>query len=171
MSVELLPDMPEPDFTDLGLEKLVAEVPDEDVDKAVERIAEQQRKTEPVERPAATGDHRRRRCRRPRRRRRDPRQPRRGPADRAGRRGLLPGFADQLVGANAGEARMFGSLSPRNTAMPDLAGKDGGVRGRRQGGARSACRPTIDDELAKAVGLENLAELRQEIRAADAARL
>ena len=29
----------------------------------------------------------------------------------------------------------------------------------------------IDDALAKAVGLENLAELRQEMRAADAARL
>src|SRR5258707_432944 len=44
MSLEVLPEMPEPDFTDLGLERLVAEVPDEDVDRAVERIAEQQRK-------------------------------------------------------------------------------------------------------------------------------
>ena len=30
--------------------------PDEDVDKALERIAEQQRKSEPVERPAESGD-------------------------------------------------------------------------------------------------------------------
>src|ERR1700693_4731194 len=49
MSVELLPEMPEPDFTALGLEKLVADVPDEDVERAVERIAEAQRKSEPVE--------------------------------------------------------------------------------------------------------------------------
>ena len=31
-------------------------MPDEDVDKALERLAESQRKSEPVERPAETGD-------------------------------------------------------------------------------------------------------------------
>src|SRR5205814_1284826 len=56
ISLEVLPDMPEPDFGGLGLEKLVPELPDEDIDKALERLAEQQRKTEPVERPAETGD-------------------------------------------------------------------------------------------------------------------
>src|ERR1700676_2249284 len=35
MSVEVLPDLPEPDFSALGLERLVAEVPEEEVDKAV----------------------------------------------------------------------------------------------------------------------------------------
>src|SRR5438552_4290243 len=56
MSVEVLPDMPEPDFADLGIERLVAEVPDEDVDRALDRLAEAQRKSEPVERPAENGD-------------------------------------------------------------------------------------------------------------------
>src|SRR6202030_1093594 len=56
ISLEVLPEMPEPDFASLGLEKLVAEAPEEDVDRAVERIAEAQRKSEPVERPAETGD-------------------------------------------------------------------------------------------------------------------
>src|SRR6266851_4613312 len=56
MSLEILPDMPDPNFAEIGLERLVAEVPDEDIDRAVERIAEQQRKAEPVERPAANGD-------------------------------------------------------------------------------------------------------------------
>src|SRR5215471_13463428 len=56
MSVEVMPDMPEPDFAALGLERLVVEVPDADIDKAVERIAEQHRKSEPVERAAETGD-------------------------------------------------------------------------------------------------------------------
>jgi len=37
ISLELLPEMPEPDFASLGLEKLVAEAPEEDVDRAVER--------------------------------------------------------------------------------------------------------------------------------------
>ena len=48
--------MPAPDFAALGLEKLVAQVPDEDIEKALERLAESQRKSEPVERPAETGD-------------------------------------------------------------------------------------------------------------------
>ncbi len=56
MSVELLPDIPEPSFADLGIERLVVEVQDEDIDRAVERIAEQQRKSEAVERPAESGD-------------------------------------------------------------------------------------------------------------------
>src|SRR5215472_13854615 len=34
MSVELLPDMPQPDFGALGLERLAIEIPDDDVDKA-----------------------------------------------------------------------------------------------------------------------------------------
>src|SRR5438046_3860525 len=56
MSIELLPDMPEPDFTGLGIERLVAEVPEEDLDRAIERLAEPQRKTEPADRTAQTGD-------------------------------------------------------------------------------------------------------------------
>src|SRR5580704_14268607 len=49
MSVELLPEMPEPDFAGLGLEKLAVAVPEEEIDRALERMAEAQRKSEPVE--------------------------------------------------------------------------------------------------------------------------
>src|SRR6516165_336011 len=56
MSLEVLPEIPEPRFTDLNIERLVVEVPDEDIDRALERIAEQQRKSEMVERPAEAGD-------------------------------------------------------------------------------------------------------------------
>src|SRR5947209_1008450 len=56
MSLEILPEMPAPDFSGLGLEKLVADIPDEDIDKALERLAEANRKMEAVERPAESGD-------------------------------------------------------------------------------------------------------------------
>src|SRR5580704_930706 len=46
MSLEVLPDIPEPSFGDLDIERLVIELPDEDVDRAIGRMAEQQRKTE-----------------------------------------------------------------------------------------------------------------------------
>src|SRR6516165_47851 len=48
MSVELLPDIPEPSFADLGIQRLVVEIPDEEIDRAIERIAEQQRQSETV---------------------------------------------------------------------------------------------------------------------------
>src|ERR1700722_18872137 len=44
MSVELLPDMPQPDCAGWGREGLVVDTPAEDVDKALERMAEQFRK-------------------------------------------------------------------------------------------------------------------------------
>jgi FKBP-type peptidyl-prolyl cis-trans isomerase (trigger factor) len=58
MAVELLPEIPEPSFaaTSLTHSKRVVQVPDQDVDRAIERIAEQQRKSEVVERPAELGD-------------------------------------------------------------------------------------------------------------------
>ncbi len=163
ISLEVLPDMPEPDFAALGLEKLVAEVPDDDVDKAVERVAEAQRKTEPVERPAEIPDlvvaDVVGRC---------------GEDEIAGSRGedrqielgaegLLPGFAEQLVGAVVGEKRDVRVTFPADYGNPELAGKEG-VFEVTVKEVRHRLPAAIDDELAKAVGLETLAELRQEVR-------
>jgi trigger factor len=163
ISLEVLPEMPEPDFAALGLEKLVAEVPDEDVDKAVERVAEAQRKTEPVERPAEIPDL--------------------VVADVVGRvgeseipgsrgedrqielgaEGLLPGFADQLVGAIVGDKRDVRVTFPADYGNPEMAGKEG-VFEVTVKEVRHRLPASLDDELAKAVGLETLAELRQEVR-------
>ena len=164
MSLEVLPDMPEPDFGALGLEKLVAEVPDEDIDKALERLAEQQRKTEPVERPAETGDivvadivgHVG-----------EEEIPGSRGEDRQielGAEGLLPGFTEQLIGAAAGDKR-DGHESPSRAdyGNPDMAGKEG-VFEVAVKEVRHRLPAAIDDTLAEAVGLENLDELRQEIR-------
>src|SRR6266851_1499619 len=163
MSVELLPDMPETDFSDLGIERLVAEVPDEDVDRALERLAEAQRKSEPVERPAENGDI--------------------VVADVVGRvgdqeiagsrgegreielgaAGYLPGFTDQLVGASGGDQRIVRVTFPAESSNTELAGKEG-VFEVAVKEVRHRLPAAIDDELAQATGLENLVELRQEIR-------
>src|SRR3954447_167165 len=163
MSVELLPDMPEPDFADLGIERLVADVPEEDIDRAVERVAESQRKTEPVERPAENGDI--------------------VVVDFVGRTGdvefpggkgenvsielgagrFIPGFEDQIIGAKSGEDRTVTVTFPADYGAPDLAGKDA-VFEVKVKEVRQRLPAAIDDSLAEAVGLENLAELRQEIR-------
>jgi trigger factor len=163
ISVELMPEMPEPDFTSLGLERLVADVPEEEVDQAVGRIAEAQRKSEPVERPAETGDILVADV-----------VGRIGAEEIAGSRGegrqielgaegLLPGFTDQLAGIGAGETREVRVTFPADYGNPDMAGKEG-VFEVAVKEVRHRLPASLDDELAKAVGLDTLAELRQEIR-------
>src|SRR3954466_4796081 len=162
LSLEVLPDMPAPDFGALGLEKLVAQIPDEDVDKALERLAESQRKSEPVERPAETGDivvadivgHIGA----------DeiPGSRGEGREIELGAEGLLPGFTDQLTGALAGEQRDITVTFPPESG-PEMAGKEGVFQVSVKE-VRRRMPAAIDDTLAEAVGLESLDELRQEIR-------
>ena len=163
MAIELLPEIPEPSFANLDIERLVVEVPEEEVDRAIERIAEQQRKSEVVERPAENGDILLVDV-----------EGRIGEQEIPGARGKdrqivlgtgssIPGFEDQLVGATAGEHRKVRVTFPEDYAVADLAGKDADfdvdVKEVRQ-----RLSIAIDDELGQAVGLEDLAELRQELR-------
>jgi trigger factor len=163
MSLEVLPEIPEPRFADLRIERLVVEVPDEDVDRAIERMAEQQRKSEAVERPAENGDivvidvdGRV-----------DGKEiPGAGGKDREialGSGYFIPGFEEQLLGANAGEHRTVRVAFPDDYGVPDLAGKEA-VFEVDVKEVRHRLPVVIDDELGKAVGLESLAELRDEVR-------
>ena len=163
MAVEVLPEIPEPSFADLGIERLVVEVPDEEVDQAIERIAEQQRKSEAVERPAETGDillvDTEGRIG-------DQEIPGAGGKDRQivlGAGSSIPGFEDQLVGAAAGDHRKVRVTFPADYAVADLAGKEADFDVDVKE-VRRRLPIAIDDELGQAVGLENLAELRQELR-------
>jgi trigger factor len=163
MSLEVLPDIPEPKFADVDIERLVVEVPDEDVDRAIERMAEQQRKTEVAERPAESGDiivvdiegHSG-----------DREIPGAGGKDRQillGSGGFIPGFEEQLIGAAAGEHRTIRVTFPEDYGVPDFAGKEA-VFEVEVKEVRQRLPVVIDDELGKAVGLESLAELREEVR-------
>jgi len=163
MAIELLPEIPEPSFADLGIERLVVEVPEEEVDRAIERLAEQQRKSEVIEGPAENGDilvfdvvgkvG-------------DREVPGTSGTDRQlvlGAGTSLPGFEDQLLGAVAPEHREVNITFPADYAAEDLAGKEA-VFQIDVKEVRRRLPITIDDELGKAVGLESLAELRQELR-------
>ena len=163
MAIELLPEIPEPSFAELDIERLVVEVPEEEVDGAIERIAEQQRKSEVVERPAENGDilivDLEGRIG-------EQEIPGAGGKDRQivlGAGSSIPGFEDQLVGASAGEQRRVRVTFPADYAVADLAGKDADFEvDVKEVRRRSPI--AIDDELGQAVGLETLAELRQELR-------
>src|SRR4029077_7289644 len=75
----------------------------------------------------------------------------------------MPGFEDQLVGVSAGEHRKVNLTSPEDYAVADLAAKDAEFEVEVKE-VRARLPIAINDELGKAVGLENLAELRQELR-------
>ncbi len=163
MLVEVLPEIPEPNFGDLDIERLIVEVPDDSVEAAMQRIAEQQRKTEAVERPAENGDilvvdvegkvG-------------DEEIPGAAGKDRQimlGSGGFIPGFEEQLIGAGAGEHREVRVAFPENYAASHLAGKEA-IFNVDVKEVRQRLPAVIDDDLAIAVGLENLGELRQEVR-------
>jgi trigger factor len=163
MSLEVLPEIPEPRFAELDIERLVIELPDEDVDRAIERMAEQQRKTEVAERPADSGDiivvdiegHSGER-----------EIPGAAGKDRQillGSGGFIPGFEEQLIGAAAGEHRTLRVTFPEYYGASDFAGKEA-VFEVDVKEVRQRLPVVIDDELGKAVGLESLAELRDEVR-------
>jgi trigger factor len=163
MSLEVLPEIPEPNFADLEIERLVVEVPEADIDRAIERIAEQQRKSEAVERPAESGDI--------------------IVVDVEGRVGeqeipgatgkdrqialgsgsFIPGFEDQLIGASAGEHRTVRVTFPEDYAISEFASKEA-VFEVDVKEVRQRLPIVLDDELGRAVGLDSLAELRQEVR-------
>lgn len=163
MYLELLPEIPEPSFANLEIERLVVEVPDEEIDRAIERIAEQQRKSEAVERPAESGDII---LADVEGRVGDQEIPGASGKDRQialGSGNFIPGFEDQLIGASTGEHRTVHVTFPEDHGVSDFAGKEAvfavDVKEVRQ---RSPV--VVDDELGKAVGLESLAELRQEVQ-------
>jgi trigger factor len=162
MLVEVLPDIPEPNFADLGIERLIVEVPEESVDAAIARLAEQQRKAERVERPVQSGDiivvDVEGRVG-------DREIPGASGKDRPivlGSGSFIPGFEEQLIGAATGEHRTVRVTFPEDYAA-ELAGQEAEFEVDVKE-VRERAPVAIDDELGKAVGLESLAELRREVQ-------
>jgi trigger factor len=163
LAVEVLPEIPALNFADLKLERWKPDVPDGEIDTALKRIAKQQRKSDKVDRPASTGDiavidfigsidgtpfpggagtdvpleH--------------------------GSGQFIPGFEEQLIGALAGDARKVGLTFPADYTNAELAGKPAEFAVTVKEVKAFAPQP-VDESLAAAIGMENLASLRQTVR-------
>lgn len=163
LAVEVLPEIAPVDFAAIQLERWKPEIPDKEIDQALERIAKQQRKSEKVEREAKTGDVVAI----------DFKGTVEGSAFPGGSAEnfmlelgsgrFIPGFEDQLVGSKAGEARTVAVTFPADYGNAELAGKaaEFAVTLRE---VREPVPQAIDESLAEAVGMENLAELRKAVR-------
>ena len=163
--VDLMPEFELADITRLEVRKLVSDVTDAEIDKAMERLAEQARTYSPrgedeaaQEKDAVTIDFTGRVN---------------GETFAGGRAEdfslvlgsgqFVPGFESQIVGAKAGEERVIGVTFPQDYPDAKLAGQPAEFTVK----VRAIKAPdalAIDDELARKLGLSSLSQLKERVR-------
>lgn len=161
MSYEVIPKIEIMDFSKLELERLVPDVGDEAVEKALDELANRAKTYEPDEARAAEIDDRLKI---------DfvgklEGEPFEGGAGDAvhlvlGTGNFIPGFEEALIGAKAGDDRVVKVTFPEDYHAKELAGKDAefDVKVLEVG---KPVKPAIDEELAKSLGAESLEKLRE----------
>ena len=163
--VEALPSIPEPNVGDLKLDRLTAEISEEEVGRQIDQLAAQSKKWSDAagKHKAAIGDQ--------------------VVMDFAGSVGgkafeggtgtgmavelgsgrLIPGFEDQLVGVKKGDKRSVNVTFPDDYPVADLKGR-AAVFEIEVTAVQTAGENAADDDFAKSLGLNDLAHLRQLIR-------
>ena len=164
MSLEVLPEFKLGDISKMNLEKFMAEVPAEEVDKALDYMAKSRRETVKVEKDRAAkkgetvvidfvGSI-------------DGVEFKGGKGNayplELGSGAFISGFEDQLVGKKVGDKVDVKVTFPENYHAKDLAGKDA-VFAVEIKELREKKETKVDDELAKSMGEENLEELKKKI--------
>jgi len=164
VELEVLPEIAMPEFAEISLTRLKAEVSADSVDKALHELAVRNRDLVDVEedRGAVSGEVL--------------------AVDFVGKvdgtafpggtatdmnveiggTGFIPGFTEQLEGMKAGEARTIEVTFPADYGVPDLAGKAATFDVTAKT-LRRPVEPVMDDEFGKKIGFENLDEVRQAI--------
>lgn len=163
MTVEAMPEIAVIDYQSLTLERLRPEITEAMVAKAIERIGEQHRQAETVERAAQTGD----------RLLIDfagsvdgaefPGGTAKGYTLELGSGSFIPGFEAQLTGVTAGGHVSVKVTFPADYGHAELAGKDA-VFEVDVHEVREPKPLVLDDELAKAIGVDSLDELKTLVR-------
>ncbi len=80
-----------------------------------------------------------------------------------GSNSFIPGFEDQLIGAKVGDSKDVSVKFPDEYHAPNLAGKDA-VFECKVKEVKEFVETKIDDEMAKKVGLKDLAELKENVK-------
>ncbi|MEX0807952.1 MAG: trigger factor [Dongiaceae bacterium] len=165
MSVDLFPEIQPVDFKSIALERIAVDIPDEDVEEELKRMASRQRNSEPIASPrpaqkddvlvidfvgkldgepfdggSATDHHL-----------------------ALGSGSFIPGFEDQLIGKNAGEQAVVDVTFPDEYPAEHLKGKsvqfDVTIKEIREP------KPVeVNEEFAKSFGQESLDAMRKTVR-------
>jgi trigger factor len=168
VELELLPEITLPDFSTISLTRMKVEASPETVDKALADIARRNRelveitaeergdrgaaagevltvdyigRVEGVEFPGGTGND---------------------VAVDVGGDGFIPGFTEQLEGLRPDETRTIEVTFPAEYGVPNLAGKPATFEVTGKKLSRSAI-PEPDDDLAKKLGFDDLAAMRDAV--------
>ncbi len=164
MEVEVLPDVKLSDFSKIKLEKPMAEVPEEEINKSLEYVAQSRRETEVISQNRASkkgdivvidfvgtingeefkggkgGDY---------------------PLE-LGSNSFIPGFEDQLIGLKKGDKKDVKVKFPEDYHAKDLASKDA-VFSVEIKELRTLKKVEINDEFAKSLGAKDLADLKKNV--------
>jgi len=164
LSFEILPQITITDLTALKLEREVADVTDEAIDQAVADLVERSIKHEPeAERAAGKGD----RLTIDFVGRIDGQEFEGGKGEDValviGEGQFIPGFVEGLDGAKAGEERLVKTRFPDDYPAKEVAGKDAEFSVKVKEVAKPI-RPELNDEFAKTLGAQSLANLRELVR-------
>ncbi|MBC9031120.1 trigger factor [Sphingomonas sp. JC676] len=161
IELEVLPDVPTPSIEGLKLERLTVPADDAAVNEQLQQLASQQKSWEdaPAKHKAATGDQ--------------------VTMDFVGKTAdgvafeggtgtdmvveigtgrLIPGFEDQLVGVKAGDEKTINVTFPHDYGAKDLAGQPA-TFDLKITAVKTAGETKIDDDFAKALGLQSLEQL------------
>ena len=163
MALEVMPDFEPTDVTAISLERWVAEVPEQEIEESLKRLADNNKAYETKEGKAETGDAvvidfvgsi-------------DGEKFDGGAAEGhtlvLGSGRFIPGFEDQLVGASAGEDVKVNVNFPDDYQAENLKGK-AALFEVKVHEVKAPKDVAIDDEFAKTLGLENLNSLKDAIK-------
>ena len=164
LSFEVLPTVELMDLGTIKLERPVAPVTDEDIDKAIERILATNQNYKPKDGAAKKAD----RVTIDFVGKLDGEAFEGGTTEDApivlGSGGFIPGFEDGLIGAKAGDERNVDATFPEDYPEPKLAGKTVQFEVKVKEVAAPET-PTLDDAFAKSLGAESVADMRETIKA------
>jgi len=165
LAIEVLPQIDPMDFTKLELERPVAEATDDEVEASLARLASQAKRTEPapaghktrkgdvlvIDYKGAVADEP------------IPGGEAEGQYIALGSNQFIPGLEAQLEGLEAGESRDLDVTFPDDYSAEKLRGKKARFAVTVKE-VRTPVESKVDDELAKAMGLDDLAALRKSVR-------
>ncbi len=163
MSFEIIPEMELADLRKLKLEKQVAEVEEEDIEKSMTQLLESSATYEPKDGPAEDGDQ----VKVDFVGKIDGEPFEGGSAEDIavviGKNQFIPGFEEGLVGAKPGEERTVSVTFPQEYGAEHLAGKDAqfDVTVKEVGAPKL---PEANDEFAQTMGFESIDKLHEAIR-------
>jgi trigger factor len=170
-TVETAPEFELPEYKGIPVKREARTVTEEDMTRALEALRQPQTSFKTVERPAASGDvvvvnYTGTSDGKPII---EIAPASKGLAEQTnfwveiGANSFIPGFAEQLIGAQAGDKRTVNVDFPADFVAPELAGKRG-VYEVQVTEVKEKALPALDDAFAKSYGAENLEKLKEGVR-------